>query len=68
MNEKLGTLNEREWDILRLIAQGLTSRRIAENLSLSTETIRWYRKRLLSKFDADNAAEMIQIAIKNNLL
>ena len=68
MNNAKQTITDREKDILRLIAKGLTSPQIAEMLSLSTETIKWYRKRLLSKLDAENTAEMIKISIENNLI
>lgn len=68
MNNTKRTLTERELEILRLVAQGYTSPQIADELSLSAETIKWYRKRLLSKFEADNTAEMIKIAIENKLI
>lgn len=68
MNNTKRTLSEREQEILRLVAQGFTSPQIAEELSLSAETIKWYRKRLLSKFEAENSAEMIKIAIENKLI
>ena len=68
MNNNKLTITDREKDILRLIAKGLTSPQIAEMLSLSTETIKWYRKRLLSKLDAENTAAMIKTVIENNLI
>lgn len=68
MNNTKLTITDREKDILRLIAKGLTSPQIAEMLSLSTETIKWYRKRLLSKLDAENTASMIKTVIENNLI
>ena len=68
MNNAKQTITDREKDILRLIAKGLTSPQIAEMLSLSTETIKWYRKRLLSKLDAENTAAMIKTVIENNLI
>lgn len=68
MNNTNPALTERETDILRLLAQGQTSSRIAEQLSLSTETIRWYRKRMLAKFGADNTAGMVRIAIENKII
>ena len=55
-------LNDREVAILRLLSEGYTSSRIAAELSLSTETIRWYRKKLLLKFDADNAVALVRKA------
>jgi len=55
-------LSERESDILPLIAQGLTSQQIADKLYLSLPTIKWYRRRMLMKFDARNTAEMLSKA------
>lgn len=68
MNNAKQTITDREKDILRLIAKGHTSPQIAEMLSLSTETIKWYRKRLLSKLDAENTAAMIKTVIENKLI
>lgn len=62
------SLNDREVAILRLLAEGYTSARIAAELSLSTETIRWYRKKLLLKFDADNAVALIRKATDSGII
>ena len=62
------SLNDREIAILRLLAEGYTSARIAAELSLSTETIRWYRKKLLLKFDADNAVALIRKATDSGII
>ena len=61
-------LSDREADILPLIAQGLTSQQIADRLFLSLPTIKWYRRRLLMKFDARNTAEMLSKAREAGLL
>ena len=52
-------LTDREREILPLLAEGLTSTQIAEKLYLSQPTIKWYRRRLLDRFDAKNTAEMV---------
>lgn len=52
-------LTEREYQILQLISQGKTSPQIAEKMYLSLPTIKWYRKKLLSKFEASTAAELV---------
>lgn len=52
-------LTDRESEILPLIAAGLTSQQIADRLCLSLPTIKWYRKRMLMKFEATNAADMV---------
>ena len=61
-------LNDREVAILRLMAEGYTSPRIAAELSLSTETIRWYRKKMLLKFDADNAVALVRKATDSGII
>jgi len=61
-------ITEREIEILRLIAGGNTSTQIAAALSLSVETIKWYRKRLLQKTDSANSAEMIRKASETGLV
>ena len=61
-------LTDREKDILDLLAKGYTSPQIAEALSLSPETIRWYRKKLLVKFDVANSAELVVKAKEEGIL
>ena len=61
-------LSDRELGILRSIAQGLTTPRIAEELHLSPETVKWHRKRMLAKFSATTSAEMVRRAIEAGIL
>lgn len=61
-------ITTREQDILRLLSQGLTSQQIAQKLSLSPETIKWYRKRLLTKFNAENTAQMVRQALESGII
>lgn len=55
-------LTEREEQILRLLSEGYTSQQIAAKIYLSLPTIKWYRKRLLEKFEVANSAELISKA------
>ena len=52
-------LSAREKEILDLLSKGYTSPQIAEAPHLSPETIKWYRKKLLVKFDVANVAELV---------
>ena len=61
-------LTDREREILPLLAEGLTSNQIADRLYLSLPTIKWYRRRLLDRFDAKNTAEMLTRAREQGLL
>ena len=48
--------------ILSLIAEGKTNPQIAAALFLSPETIKWYRKKLLAKFDVPTSAALVSKA------
>jgi DNA-binding NarL/FixJ family response regulator len=61
-------LTERELQILKCLAQGKSSQDIADELNLSSETIKWYRKRMLSKFQASNSLEMVMKAMQQQIL
>ena len=52
-------LTGREKEILDLLSKGYTAAQIADALHLSAETIKWYRKKLLVKFDVSNTPELI---------
>ena len=61
-------LTEREAEILPLLADGLSSKVIADRLCLTEQTIKWYRMRLLEKFNAPNTAGVISKAKELGLL
>jgi len=61
-------LTDREEQILPLIAAGYTSPQIADKVCLSLATIKWYRKKLLIKFDAVNTAELVSKAKEQGLI
>ena len=66
--EEKPRLSDREKEILDLLAKGYTTPQIAEALRLSQETIKWYRKKLLVKFDAANTAELVNQARELGIL
>lgn len=61
-------LSQREMEILRLMSEGFTGPQIADKIFLSPETIKWYRKKLLAKFDAANTPELIAKAKNARIL
>ena len=61
-------LSAREREILDLLSKGYTTGQIAEALNLSGETIRWYRKKLLDKFDVSNSPELVSRAKEAGLI
>lgn len=61
-------LSQREREMLKLVAEGLTNTEIAERIFLSPETIKSYRKNLILKLDAKNTAVLVRIAIEKKLI
>lgn len=62
------SLSTREFEVMRLIAQGKAVRDIAEVLSISANTVSSYRSRIMEKMRMKTNAEIIRYAIENNLL
>lgn len=58
----------RELEVLQGIAKGLSTREIAAQLSISENTVETFRKRLISKFDARNAVDMVLKAVSRGWL
>ncbi|MFI7430402.1 LuxR C-terminal-related transcriptional regulator [Micromonospora sp. NPDC049836] len=52
------TLSDREWEIARLAAEGVTSRLIAEQLYLSSRTVENHLQRVYSKLGVAGRAEL----------
>ena len=61
-------LTNRELTILVRVADGMTTPQIANDLGLSPETVKWYRKQLLAKFSATTSSEMIKKAVEQHFL
>ena len=61
-------LTDREYQVFRMIASGMTANEIADRLSLSVKTIRTYRDRLLQKMNLKNDVELTHYALNNNLV
>jgi DNA-binding CsgD family transcriptional regulator len=57
-------LTKQEYRVLKLLADGLSSKEIADKLFISINTVETHRKHLLQKFKAVNMAEMIKKATK----
>lgn len=67
-SEESVPLSAVEKHILKLICDGLTNREIALQVSLSTETVNWYRKRLLAKFGKKNVAGLVAHVVREKIL
>ncbi len=63
----LADLSPREVQVLRLVAEGKTSKEIAVMLDLSVQTIRSYRKAMMKKLNVNNVAGLTQLALSTGL-
>ena len=57
------TLSPRELQVLRLVAEGKTSKDIAVLLDLGLQTVRSYRKTMMKKLGVNNVAGLTQLAL-----
>ena len=61
-------LSDREYQVLRMIAEGKTVKDIAKELSLSIKTVSTYRTRIMDKMKMKSNAEVMHYVIKHQLL
>ena len=61
------TLSQRERQIFKLIAQGVSLNQIAEQLHLSPKTVTTHKTHLMEKLGIANNAELIRYAIEHKL-
>ncbi len=60
-------LSPRELQVLRLVAEGKTSKEIAVTLDLREQTVRSYRKTMMKKLGVNNVAGLTQLALSTGL-
>ncbi len=61
-------LTQREVQVLKFLAEGMSSREISKEMFISINTVQYHRKQLLRKTDSHNVAELISKAYKQNLI
>jgi DNA-binding NarL/FixJ family response regulator len=61
-------LTPRQKEILRLVAQGLTNREIAEHLDISVRTVEVHRFNLMRRLKVRNVAQLLRQALILRLL
>lgn len=60
---KLDVLTPREYEVLELVAQGLTNKQIAEQLFITTNTVKRHLKSVFSKLDVHTRAAAAAVAV-----
>lgn len=61
-------LTAREKEVLHFVSQGLSTKQIAEKLFIGTRTVETHRLNLLKKFEAQNATELIRLAVERKII
>jgi DNA-binding NarL/FixJ family response regulator len=65
--ETIQLLSDREFEVFRMIGEGLETKEIAEKLCLSVKTVESYRIRIKSKLGIRNNMELIRTAVEWSL-
>lgn len=61
-------LSERENQVLRLVAQGLTNKDIASNLGIAENTVKNHLRNILDKLHLDNRVQLAAYAAKSGMV
>ena len=61
-------LTAREREVLQLVAEGFTNRRIAEMLNLSIKTVKTHRLHLMQKLDLHDRTDLIKYAFQKGII
>lgn len=61
-------LTEREREVLRGLARGLSSREVATELGISVRTVETHRANIMHKLAVKSVARLIQVALREGLL
>ena len=64
----IDALTPREMDVLRLLAQGLSNRKIAARLDVNERTIKYHVSAILAKLEVSNRTEAVMRAIEQGLI
>ncbi len=68
MKDSHENLTVRELEVLRLVAEGQTSRQVADNLAISLKTVLTIRANIMKKLDLHNHFELFKYAVSKGLV
>jgi DNA-binding NarL/FixJ family response regulator len=67
-DETPDSLTERELEVLKLVAEGMTNRQIALQLNISIKTVQTHRANLMDKLNLHDRTELVRYAIRRGLI
>ncbi len=65
---KKNVLSEREKEILKLVADGLPIKNIADELFISPKTVEKHKRNILNKLNLNTTIDLVKYAIKNKII
>lgn len=68
LQDSYDLLTEREKEILQLLAEGKSNKRVAEMLNISPNTTETHRTRIMQKLDLHNSAEIVLYAVRKGII
>ncbi len=68
VTEKMPRLTQRERDVLRLLAEGLSNEQVGQRLFISAETVRTHVRSAMDKLEADTRTQAVATAIRLSLI
>ena len=67
-NDPYSTLTPREQEVMRMLAEGLTSREVAKQLFISPKTVENHRTNLMKKLSLKSSVELVRYAARLGLI
>jgi DNA-binding NarL/FixJ family response regulator len=61
-------LTEKDYEVLKLVCEGLTSKEIGEKLFLSPRTVETRKNNVMQKFNVQSTGKLIAIALKHKIV
>ena len=63
-----GVLTPRECEVVRLVAEGCSSKEVAQRLGISVATVGTHRSNLMRKLSLHSVTELVRYAVRNKLV
>ncbi len=67
-NKKVHKLSKREYEVLRLLSKGIATKNIADQLGISSATVRNHLKNIYTKLEVHNRAEAVSYAMHHGVI